>query len=49
MKGKFNKNSIIISVLIVCFIILAVHTVHGAPTDFPIPNIDISVDNASTP
>jgi len=49
MKGKFHTNSIIISVLVVYFIIFTVHTVHGAPTDFPIPNIDISVDNASTP
>lgn len=49
MKSKFHTNSIIISVLAVCFIIFTVHTVHGAPTDFPIPNIDISVDNATTP
>lgn len=49
MKCKFNKNNIIILALILYFVISTVHTVYGAPTDFSIPNINISVDNASTP
>ncbi|MFL0195497.1 flagellar type III secretion system pore protein FliP [Clostridium sp. WILCCON 0269] len=32
-----------------CFIISTASKVHGAPTDFPIPNINISANNATTP
>ncbi|MEY8762347.1 MULTISPECIES: flagellar type III secretion system pore protein FliP [Clostridium] len=40
----------VISFLIFVFIILAGFEAHAAaPTDFPIPNVNVSVDNASTP
>ena len=49
MDVKHNKSIMVISFLIFVFIILAGFEAHAAPTDFPIPNINVSVDNASTP
>lgn len=49
MNNKHSKSIITISVLIFAFIILTGFSVQAAPTDFPIPNVNVSVDNASTP
>jgi flagellar biosynthetic protein FliP len=50
MDVKHNKSIMVISFLIFVFIILAGFEAHAAaPTDFPIPNVNVSVDNASTP
>jgi flagellar biosynthetic protein FliP len=46
-----KNNKIIINVLVFMFVymIFAVTKVHAAPATMPIPNINISVDNANTP
>ncbi|MEY7998704.1 flagellar type III secretion system pore protein FliP [Clostridium sp. Mt-5] len=49
MNNKHSKSIITISVLIFAFIILTGFSVQAASTDFPIPNVNVSVDNASTP
>ncbi|PRR86611.1 Flagellar biosynthetic protein FliP precursor [Clostridium luticellarii] len=49
MSVKHSKSIMVISFLIFVFIILAGFRAHAAPTDFPIPNVNVSVDNASTP
>lgn len=45
-KSRFIKNALVLAFI---FVIFYASKTHAAPATFPIPKIDISVDNASTP
>jgi flagellar biosynthetic protein FliP len=48
-KSKFMKNALVLVFIFVIFYASRAHAAPAAPAAFPIPKIDISVDNASTP
>lgn len=49
MSKKNNRICIIVLTLMFISMICTITKVHAAPETFPIPNINISVDNAETP